>query len=138
MITSVQIISIIMSLAPLLGVSPQVAVAVATVESNLNPNAIGGQGEIGLFQIMPNLVKSTGFTKKQLLNPIINAYVGIKMIKHAEQACIHRHNVDFLVCYNAGVKNARKIKYPHKFPYVVKIKRELAKINERLASYERD
>lgn len=124
-----------MALAPVFGVDPKVAVSVAIVESSMNPNAIGSAGEVGLFQIMPDIAKRKGFTKKQLLDPVINTYVGLEMLQEAQNKCVHKGYTRFLVCYNYGAKNAKKVKHPDAFPYVKKVNRELKnKSYEKYAS----
>jgi soluble lytic murein transglycosylase-like protein len=42
------------------GVDPNLAIEVATVESNLNQGAIGSAGEIGIFQLMPATAAGLG------------------------------------------------------------------------------
>lgn len=130
--TSESIILLIMGLAPVFGVDPKVAVAVATAESSLNPAAHGEAGEIGLFQIMPNIAKKKGFTKKQLLDPVVNTYVGLQMLQDAKENCIHKKNLDYLVCYNYGAKNALKVKHPSKFPYVKRVRAILAETSKHI------
>lgn len=117
------IIGLIMAMAPVMGVDGKVAVAVARVESNFNINAIGAAGEIGLFQVKPEYVKE--YTKKQLSDPFVNIYVGLQKLKYAQDNCIHQKSIEYLVCYNYGEANAKKIKYPHKFPYVTKVRKEM-------------
>lgn len=112
------IVQIILALAPVFDLDPRVAVAVAIQESSLNPNVVGGAGEIGLYQIMPNIVKKKGFTLKQMRDPMLNIYVGLEMLEAAKKGCIHKSNTDWLVCYNYGAHNAKKVKHPSKFPYV--------------------
>lgn len=126
--TTETIISLIMALAPIFDVEPKVAIAVAAVESRFQPNAIGEAGEIGLFQIMPFVAKKRGFTPKQLHDPIINTYLGLELIKEAKDKCPHKHGIEYLVCYNYGAKNAKKIKHPAKFPYVRKVKKEMGRL----------
>jgi len=115
------IVALIVAIAPTFNIDPNVAIAVAIVESQLNPNAIGGAGEIGLFQIMPDIIKAKGFTREQMLLPAVNIYVGLQMLQDAKKHCIHKDDNDFLVCYNFGAKNARKVKYPSLWPYVKKV-----------------
>ena len=127
--TSAVVVSIIVALAPIFGIDPKVAVAVATVESQLNPNAKGSSGEIGLFQIMPNIAKKKGFTPKQLYTPVLNVYFGLQMLQDAKRTCVHQNGNDWLVCYNYGQKNAKTVHYPHKFPYVKKVNAEIRRLN---------
>lgn len=124
-LTKAAIVSLIVSYSNFLGFDPNVAVAVATVESGLNPKAIGLKGEIGLFQVMPEYVK--GFTKEQLLHPRINVMVGIVKLMEERQFCSHRGGINYLVCYNYGRTNAKRVRHPELFPYVVKVQKELNK-----------
>lgn len=121
------IVGLIMAVSPIFGIEPKVAVSVAMIESAMNPHAIGSSGEIGLFQIMPNIAKAKGYSKKQLLDPTINIFVGLQMLKEAKEGCVHKHKNDWLVCYNYGAKNARNVKHPRQFPYVKKINAELSR-----------
>ena len=128
------ITSLIIAMAPMVGVDGKVAVAVAMVESNLDVNVQDGKvGEVGLFQIRPEFIKE--YTKKQLRDPIINIYIGLTMLKYAQDHCVHRKNLDWLVCYNAGSETAKRIKNPSKFPYVVNVKEKM--INIELSSLDR-
>ena len=119
------IIALIMALAPLFNIDPRVAVEVARHESSLNPKARGAAGEIGLFQIMPDIAKRKGFTKKQLQTPILNIYFGLQMLQDAKKNCIHKKQNDWLVCYNYGAKNALKVKHPRLWPYTKFINNQL-------------
>ena len=124
-LTKAAIISLIVSYSNFLGFDPNVAVAVATVESGLNPKAMGTKGEVGLFQVMPQYVK--GFDKNQLLHPRINIMVGIIKLKEEQEKCLHQKNIEYLVCYNYGRANAKRVRYPEVFPYVMKVQKELNK-----------
>jgi soluble lytic murein transglycosylase-like protein len=124
-LTKAAIVSLIVSYANFLGFDPQVAVAVATVESGLNPKALGTKGEVGLFQVMPQYVK--GFSKQDLLYPRINIMVGIMKLKEEQEKCKHKDNINYLVCYNYGRTNAKRVRYPELFPYVVKVQTEINK-----------
>lgn len=122
------IISLILSLAPVFNIDPYVALAVAYEESSLNPKAVGTKGEVGLFQIMPQMYKQAGYTKKQMEEPLNNIYMGLRMLQDAKKTCVHKGPLTFLVCYNAGPSVAKKIRKPASFAYVVKVKRRLIKI----------
>lgn len=124
------IIALIMALAPSMGIDSKVAIAVAMVESNLNVNAMGAAGEIGIFQIMPQFAKK--YTKKQLKDPYINIYVGLQKLKEAKKYCIHQNNIEYLICYNYGATNAKKVKHPSNFPYIKKIKNTLTKLEKKV------
>lgn len=103
------------------GVDPSIALTVAKMESNFNPDAVGGLHEMGLFQLNPSSFKQ--YTRKQLLNPKLNARLAIRYLKEVKEHCIHKEDINWLVCYNYGYKNAEKVKYPHLFPYVVRAKK---------------
>lgn len=123
MLTKAAIVSLIIGYSNIMGVDPQIAVAVATVESNLNPSAIGSKGEIGLFQLMPQYVPA--FTKADLLNPHINILAGVARLKEEKEKCFHKNGLTYLVCYNAGRTKAKAIRMPAAFPYVIKVQKEV-------------
>jgi len=122
------ITSLIIFYAKLLNFDPSIALAVARVESSLNPAAMGGQGEIGLFQLKPQFVK--GVSKKELFNPHVNAIAGIERLKEEKEKCSHKNKLTYLVCYNYGRTNARKVQSPETFPYVIKVTKEYNKIKK--------
>lgn len=120
------IASLIVFYANLLNFDPTLAVAVAKVESGLNPKAVGGQGEIGLFQLKPQFVRAVA--KPQLFNPHVNIIVGIERLKEEKNKCVHNAGFTYLVCYNYGRTNARKVTQPKTFPYVIKVTEEYKKL----------
>lgn len=109
----------------MLGVDPSIALSVAKVESNLNPNVIGKHGEIGLFQLRPEY---SGYTRKGLFNPHINVMAGINRIKEVQQRCRFKDDFQYLICYNIGYDGAKKIKYPSRNKYLLKVKYEYQKL----------
>jgi soluble lytic murein transglycosylase-like protein len=127
------ITTLIVFYAKLLSFDPNIALAVAKVESSLNPNAIGGQGEIGLFQLKPQFVK--GVTKQELINPHTNIITGINRLKEEKEKCVHKSKLNYLVCYNYGRTNARKVIDPNTFPYVIKVTKEYNKLKKESFIY---
>ena len=108
------------------GIPPEISLAVAAVESQFNPNAIGVTNDLGVFQLRPQSFPT--YTKKQLLNPIINIQLGIKYLAKVKKECKYKDNLDWLTCYNMGPRRAKMIKHPSLNKYVKKV--EFA-INER-------
>jgi soluble lytic murein transglycosylase-like protein len=98
------------------GIDPNISLAVAKVESNLNPNVIGSLGEVGVFQVRPEYVKE--FSKDQLKTPEINIMVGIKKLAEAKKMCSNMKNKGWLTCYNSGVEKAKTYKHPELHKYV--------------------
>jgi soluble lytic murein transglycosylase len=101
------------------GIDPKVALSVCQIESNFNTNVIGITGDIGLFQLNPNSFPN--YSKNQLKDPITNMKLGIKYLAKMKKECNYKNNNEWLVCYNYGMKNAKKIKHPELFPYVKRI-----------------
>lgn len=102
------------------GIDPKIAISVAAVESGFNPNAIGITQDIGIFQLNPKSFPD--YTKKQLLDPETNIVLGIKYLAKMKKECKYKDDNEWLVCWNYGPKNAKKVKHPSLFPYVKKIK----------------
>jgi soluble lytic murein transglycosylase-like protein len=69
------------------GLPPEIADAVATVESNYQPNAVGGVGEIGLMQVLPSTARMLGFagTNQELAVPETNIRYGVDYLHGAWQ-----------------------------------------------------
>lgn len=119
------IVNLIITYSLLLGVDPNVALSVAKVESNFNPNVIGRHGEIGLFQILPEY---SGYSRKGLFNPRINVMAGINRIKEVQEQCRFKDDLQYLICYNMGYERAKKVKHPSRNKYFLKVKYEHQKL----------
>jgi len=67
------------------GVPPEVADAVAVVETGYRPDAIGSSGEIGIMQILPSTAAQLGFrgTTTELLEPSINIHLAVQYLARA-------------------------------------------------------
>jgi hypothetical protein len=67
------------------GIPPEVADAVAMVETGYRPDAIGGSGEIGIMQILPSTAVQLGFrgTPTELLEPSINIHLAVQYLARA-------------------------------------------------------
>jgi soluble lytic murein transglycosylase-like protein len=113
-----EMVNLITVVAQLNGVSPQLAVAVASVESKMNPKAVGSVGEIGLFQVKPS---SVGLSRQQLFDPATNIVAGVEYLKHVKKHCHTKEDFTFVICYNAGVTGAKRIKHPKQFSYYKKV-----------------
>jgi hypothetical protein len=71
--------------AAVYGVPPEVADAVAMVETGYRPDAIGSAGEIGIMQILPSTAEQLGFhgTPTELLEPSINIHLAVQYLARA-------------------------------------------------------
>ncbi|WP_244562178.1 lytic transglycosylase domain-containing protein [Bradyrhizobium lablabi] len=67
------------------GLPADLADAVVDVESNYNPSAIGGVGEIGLMQIRPGTAAMLGFrgSAEELAKPEVNIHYGVTYLSKA-------------------------------------------------------
>lgn len=119
MISKTIIIKMIIFYSQIYGVDHKLALAVARNESNFNPNVISSTEDYGVFQL--NIKSFPQYNKKQLLNPYINIPEGIKYLAKMKKECKYNKDIEWLICYNYGVGNARKVKYPKLWPYTRKI-----------------
>lgn len=113
------IVSLIIHYSAIFGVAPNVSLAVAQVESGLNPNAVGTIGEVGLFQLKPQ--DFPGYKKTQLFEVETNIILGIKYLAWNKKYCNHKEDIFFTICYNKGIFGGSKIKYPDKDKYYLKV-----------------
>jgi len=67
------------------GVPPELADAVAMVETGYRPNAIGSSGEVGIMQILPATAASLGFhgSLGELFEPSINIHLAVQYLSRA-------------------------------------------------------
>jgi hypothetical protein len=66
-------------------IPPEIADAVAMVETGYRPNAIGTSGEIGIMQILPSTAASLGFhgSSTELFEPSINIHLAVQYLARA-------------------------------------------------------
>lgn len=126
--TTVILVYTIVINAIIAGIDPSVALAVASVESNFNVNAVGLMNEQGVFQIMPQYSK---YSIKELKDPAINIKEGMRMLKYAKDNCVHQKDNTFVLCYNLGWSGAKKIKHPQLFPYYKKVMAAREKLKQQ-------
>lgn len=67
------------------GMPPEVAEAVAQVESGYDPRAVGGVGEVGLMQVLPSTARMLGFSEPlpRLFDPATNVRYGVRYLSDA-------------------------------------------------------
>ncbi len=93
------------------GLEPAIALAVATVESNLNVHAVGKQGEVGLFQLHPSFFPVT--TTRE------NIRLGVQHLLYWKANCPVQKGYGWVTCYNQGARNPH---HPELLPYYKKVK----------------
>jgi len=89
------------------GFDPNIALAVAKVESNYNVHATGKVGEIGLYQIKPRFAH---ISKQELFNAKKNAKEGIRQLIFWKKRC----GEYYLACYNGGKRGMYLKRYTQK------------------------
>ena len=117
----------IRTIASVAGLDPDLALAIATVESGLNPNVVGGLGEIGLFQLRPQ------YHKVFKGHPEHNMLIGIAYLAELQKKYSRKYGDAWFVLYNYGPYNPPK--YPRQTAYYKKVMKELnrLKLKEYLA-----
>jgi len=111
------------------GIDPDFAVALATVESGLNPNAVGKLGELGLFQLRREYHDvHPGQTDH-------NIAVAMNYLSELHTKWAPTMGDSWFVLFNWGPAN--RPKRPRETAYYKKVMREIGKIKFKryLASY---
>ncbi len=88
-------------------IPPSLALAIAKVESNFNPQALSHAGAKGVMQIMPRTAEQVfGVSRSRLFDPDVNIELGVKFIKKLLERYDDRLDIA-LSHYNGGsrVKN---------------------------------
>lgn len=94
------------------GVNPDLAVAIAEVESELNERAVGALGEIGLFQLRPEYHRVVKGNTRQ------NIEAAMAYLADLQRTC-SSYGDAYFVCFNYGT--ARRLRYPKLYPYYLKV-----------------
>ena len=78
-------ISQVMQEAATVGVPPELADAVAMVETGYRPDARGSSGEVGIMQILPNTAAALGFRGSlgELFEPSVNIHLAVQYLARA-------------------------------------------------------
>jgi hypothetical protein len=100
-------------LATSINVSCVEAIAIAKLESNLNPSAVGALGEVGLFQVRPQYFKTSWQLDQQIR-------LGIEALGTIKARCVRDLGQNWVSCWNIGVSGALRRKGRKPGPYVLK------------------
>lgn len=103
-------------------IDPDLAVAIAEVESGMNPLAIGKRGEVGVFQLHPEFHQVERDLKS-------NIEAAIRYLSHIKIECLPKYGGAWFIGFNVGPYYTKQIRYPYLFPYYVRVmqaKRKLA------------
>lgn len=95
-------------------IDPDLAVAIAIQESQLNPNAIGPKKEVGVFQLRPQ------FHKVDPKVMVSNIQVALDYLVEIRRQCGVYPDHSYINCYNTG-PHYKKLKHPKLFPYYKKV-----------------
>lgn len=110
----------IRTVASVAGLDPDLAVAIATIESGLNPNVVGGLGEIGLFQLRPE------YHKVFKGHPEHNMLIGIAYLAELQKKYSKKYGDAWFVLYNYGPYNPPK--QPKQTEYYKKVMKEFNRL----------
>lgn len=124
------------------GLDPYIVAGLIQKESKFNSKAVGSIGERGLMQLRPEFhgekelapvqklpffLKNVQFfetmypTKTDLFDPETNIYIGTRYLQKLSKTCVHKKNYGFLVCFNRGPGNAKKVKNPYADSYYMDV-----------------
>lgn len=117
----IYIITLIGYYSAIFNIDPKISLAVVEAESNFKVNLIGSKNERGLFQLMPQSFPKLKL--KDLQDPETNIREGIKYLAWNKKYCPLKEDIQWVICWNYGIQNAKKVKHPKLFPYYKKIKK---------------
>ena len=92
-----------------IGINPDLAVAVAYVESRFDDRAVSPKGACGIMQVMPSTAEMYGVRRHDLFNPDICIQVGLSYLKDM-YSLFNREDLA-LAAYNCGPDKVMKAGY---------------------------
>ncbi len=101
------------------GIDPSLSFQMARVESNMNPFAISRTNDGGLFQLNRKVYKFHNNT--WIFNANVNIAIAMNTLSKLKTTCKHKTKNSYVICYNIGVRGARKINNPFKQTYYKKM-----------------
>ncbi len=104
-------------------VDPDLAVAIAKVESGMNTKKIGGLGEIGVYQLRPEFHKVSKDVRE-------NIRTAVRYMKELRETQTSKYGDAWFIAYNVGPNYPKEIKHPRKFKYYVRVMNEKAKASK--------
>jgi len=113
-----------------LGLDPRLAVALAEVESNCNPEAVSPRGAVGVLQLMPrSFCRGPDICKKMLYDPDQNIRMGLAYLK----SLLERFENDIelsLAAYNSGPR--RVVEAGYAIPPIVETRSYVKRVREAM------
>lgn len=109
----------IMLYSVLYGINPDVSFQMARVESNMNPRAYSRTKDGGLFQLNTRYYKF--HDTSWIFHPATNTALAMNALSGFKNKCFHKTHNYYVLCYNMGMKGARKIKNPITQNYIKKM-----------------
>lgn len=107
------------------GIDPNLALAIAEVESRFNRDTVGSLGEIGVYQLRPEYHYVIKGDDQQNIDTAMDYLVKMKRV-------CEEYREAFFICYNTGPRV--RVKRPTKFPYYKKVK--AAQERRQIASHD--
>lgn len=110
-------------------IDPKLVLAIAQVESSMNPNAVSSKGAVGIMQLRP--IAFPHIDPKRLKSLKVNIYTGVKHLVYMRDNCPFKYNYSWVVCYNRGVTGTiRDVQNPFRENYYHKVIREYNRLRE--------
>lgn len=95
-------------------IDPNLAVAIATVESGLDHTAVGGLGELGLFQLRPEF-------HGQHVTMQAHIEYAVGYLAYTRKRCAARYGAYWYICFNTGPYRKKTIDKPADFYYAKRV-----------------
>lgn len=106
------------------GIDPKLAYAIMEVESGCNPNKVGALGEVGIFQLRPNMHPGADGTRDEHIDS------AIRYLAYVRRYCRAAYGDAWFVCFNTGPFRKTRLKEPTQQTYYKKVVEALLVQNE--------
>jgi soluble lytic murein transglycosylase-like protein len=96
-------------------IDPKLALAIMKVESNCNDSKVGTLGEVGIFQLRPNMHTDAHDRGAKHITS------AIRYLRYVHTRCYRDYGPAWFICYNQGPFRKTKLKEPTKNSYYQKV-----------------